>query len=69
MRKAFPESRAKEFDCMLKGHFYQALSPKWQCKLRAPKTDETFEDLYARARAMEQHASKLEKEDKMIETS
>ena len=54
---------------MLKGHSYQALSPKWQCKLGAPKTDETFEDLYARARAMEQHVSKLEEEDKMIETS
>ena len=58
-RKAFPESRAKEFDRMLKGRFYQALLPKWQRKLGAPKTDESFEDLYARARAIERHDQQI----------
>ena len=38
--KAFPESGAKEFDHLLKGGFYQALLPKWQRKLGAPKTQE-----------------------------
>ena len=52
-RNAFPESGANEFDCMLKGWFYQALLPEWQHKLGAPKTNEDFEDLYARARAIE----------------
>ena len=58
-RKDFPESGAKEFDRMLKGRFYQALLPKWQCKLGTPKTDESFEDLYARARAIERHAQQI----------
>ena len=58
-RKAFPESSAKEFDRMLKGRFYQALLPKWQRKLGAPKTDESFEDLYARARAIERHDQQI----------
>ena len=58
-RKAFPESGAEEFDCMLKGQFYQALLPKWQRKLGVPKTDESFEDLYARARAIERHDQQI----------
>ena len=49
-RKAFPKMDLKEFDRLLKGHFYQALLPKWQCKLGAPKAAESFEDLFARAR-------------------
>ena len=48
---------------MLKGRYYQALLPKWQCKLGAPKTDETFEDLYARARAMERHEQQIGRQD------
>ena len=28
-RKAFPNASSKEFDRMLKGHFFQALHPKW----------------------------------------
>jgi len=40
---------------MLKGRFYQALLPKWQRKLGAPKATETFDDLYARARTLERH--------------
>ena len=31
--KAFPTSRTKEFDRIVKGRFYQALLPKWQRKL------------------------------------
>lgn len=54
-RKAFPTSGMKEFDRILKGRFYQALQPKWQRKLGAPKTTETFEELYARARTLERH--------------
>ena len=52
-RKAFSTSGMKEFDRILKGRFYQAILPKWQRKLGAPKTTETFEELYARARTLE----------------
>ena len=54
-RKAFPESPEKDFDQLLKGRFYQALLPKWQRKLGAPRPTETFEELYARARTQERH--------------
>ena len=54
-RKAFVKSGPKEFDRMLKGRFYQALLPKWQRKLGAPKTTESFDELYARARTLERH--------------
>ena len=54
-RKAFLRSGPKEFDLMLKGRFYQALLPKWQRKLGAPKTTESFEELYARTRTVERH--------------
>ena len=58
-RKAFPESGEREFDRLLKGRFYQALLPKWQCKLGAPRASETFEELYARARTLERHDQQL----------
>ena len=45
-RRAFPSVGAKEFDRMLKGRFYQALLPKWQRKLGAPKLEESFTELY-----------------------
>ena len=46
-RRAFPELRGgKEFDRLLKGRFFQALLPKWQQKLEAPKPEETFQELY-----------------------
>ena len=54
-RKAFLGTGPREFDQMLKSHFYQALLPKWQRKLSAPKPTESFEELYARARTLEQH--------------
>jgi len=52
-RKAFPSMLGKEFDRLLKGRFFQALNVKWQRKLGAPKPEETFYDLYDRARALE----------------
>ena len=58
-RKVFPESGAKEFDRMLKGRFYQALLLNWQRKLGTPKTVESFEDLYPRARAIERHDQQI----------
>ena len=58
-RKAFPSMEGKEFDCMLKGRFYQALHPRWQWKLNAPKPDETFGQLFERARMLEQHEKQL----------
>ena len=54
-RKAFPSSKGKEFDRLLKGRFFQALHVKWQRKLGAPKPQETFRELYDRARTLEQH--------------
>ena len=53
--KTFPSMEGKDFDCMLKGRFYQALHPHWQRKLNAPKPDETFGQLFERARMLEQH--------------
>ena len=54
-RKAFPTSGAKEFDRIIKGRFYQALLPKWQRKLGAPKATKTFDELFARAQTLERH--------------
>lgn len=54
-RKAFPSSHGKEFDRLLKGRFYQAIHVKWQRKLGAPKTGESFQELFDRARVLEQH--------------
>lgn len=57
-RKAFPSISGQEFDRLLKGRFFQALHVmhvKWQKKLGAPKTGETFQELYDRARVAEQH--------------
>lgn len=51
-RKAFPTSRMKEFHRIVMAMFYQA---KWQRKLGAPKTTQTFEELYAHARTLERH--------------
>ena len=54
-RKVFPNITGKDFDRLLKGRFYQALQVKWQRKLGAPKPDETFHDLLARVRMLEEH--------------
>ena len=54
-RKAFPSLLGKEHDRLMKGRFFQSLLPKWQRKLGAPKTEETFEDLFNRARTAEKH--------------
>lgn len=53
--KAFPSMVGKEFDRLIKGRFYQALNVKWQRKLGKPKPEETFHELYDRARMLEQH--------------
>ena len=54
-RRAFPEASQKEFDRLVKGRFFQALLPKWQQKLGAPRATESFSDLYDRARTLERH--------------
>ena len=54
-KKAFPTLGTKELDRLLKGRFFQALLPKWQRKLGAPKLGESFNTLYERARTCERH--------------
>ena len=58
-RKAFPNANSKEFDRMLKDWFFQALHPKWQRKVGAPKTGETFNELYDRARTVERQEKQI----------
>ena len=53
--KAFPSLEGRDFDRMLKGRFFQALHTRWQRKLGAPHPDETFHQLFERARMFEQH--------------
>ncbi len=55
VRKAYPSMGETKFDRMLKDKFYQALLPKWQRKLGAPKLDESYTALYDRARMLEMH--------------
>ena len=52
-KRAFPLITGKDFDRLLKGRFFQALFPRWQRKLGAPKPDESFDELFARARTTE----------------
>ena len=54
-KKAFPSTHGKDFDRILKGRFFQALRTKWQRKLGAPKAEESFQQLYDRARMAEEH--------------
>ena len=51
--RAFPALEGRELDRLLKGRFFQALLPKWQRKLGAPKAEESFDELYSRARMTE----------------
>ena len=46
-KRAFPCLSGKDLDRLLKGHFFQALLPKWQCRLGAPKVEESFDELLA----------------------
>ena len=48
-KRAFPAITGKDFDRLLKGRFFQALPPRCECKLGAPKPDETFDELFSRA--------------------
>ena len=52
-KRAFPTLVGKDLDRLMKGRFFQALLPKWQRKLGAPKTEESFDELFNRARTME----------------
>jgi hypothetical protein len=58
-RKAFPQMNEKELDRLLKGRLFQALNSKWQRKLAAPKPNETFNELYDRARTLEKHEKQI----------
>ena len=53
--KAFPSLEGRDFDRMMKGRFFQALHTRWQRKLGAPRPEETFSQLFERARMFEQH--------------
>ena len=53
--KAFPSLEGRDFDRMTKGRFFQALHTRWQRKLGAPCPEETFSQLFERARMFEQH--------------
>ena len=52
-KRAFPALEGRDLDRLLKGRFFQALLPKWQRKLGAPKAEESFDELYSRARMTE----------------
>lgn len=52
-KRDFPTLVGKDLDRLMKGRFFQALLPKWQRKLGAPKTEESFDELFNRARTME----------------
>ncbi len=58
-RKAFPAIIGRYIDHLLKGRFYQALLVKWQRKLGPPKPEESFHDLFARARMLEEQENLL----------
>ena len=52
-KRAFPTLVGKDLDRLMKGRFFQALLPKWQRKLGATKTDESFDELFSCARTMQ----------------
>ena len=54
-KRAFPGLVGKDLDRLLRGRFYQALLPRWKRKFGAPKTSETFDDLFGCARMLECH--------------
>ena len=43
----------KDLDRLLKGRYFRALGTRWQRKLGAPKPDESFDELFNRARVVE----------------
>ena len=45
-KRGFPTLKGKDFDRLVKGRFFQALLPRWQRKLGAPKPDESFDELF-----------------------
>ena len=52
-KRAFPSLSGKDVDRLLKGRFFQALQTRWQRKLGALKPEETFDELFSRARVAE----------------
>ena len=48
-KRTFPTLVGKDLDRLLWERFYQALLPKWKRKVGAPKTDESFENLFGHA--------------------
>ena len=54
-RRAISNMPEPEYNRLLKERFFQAPQVKWQRKLGAPKPEESFQDLYDRARLMEQY--------------
>ena len=52
-QRAFPSVTGNDLDHLLKGCFFQALLVQWQRKLGAPKVEETFQELFDRARQRE----------------
>ena len=52
-KRAFPTIVGKDLDRLLKGRYFQALGTRWQRKLGAPKPDESFDQLFNRARLVE----------------
>ena len=63
-KKAFPSLGDKDRDRLLKGRFFQALLPKWQRKVGAPKLEESFAALYERARVCERHDPQYQRPSK-----
>ena len=59
-RKAFLSIIGKDFDCLLKGQFCQALMVKWQRKLGCTKPDVGFHKLLAQARMLEEHEKQFQ---------
>ena len=52
-KRAFPSLVGKGLDRLHKGRYFQALDPRWQRKLGAPKPEESFDELFNRARVVE----------------
>ena len=52
-KRAFPTIVGKDLDRLLKGRYFRALGTRWQRKLGAPKPDESFDELFNRARVVE----------------
>ena len=59
-KRAFSMLKGKDFYRLVKGRFFQALLPRWQRKLGAPKPYESFDELFNRAHTIEQEGCPAE---------